>query len=88
MGHDESEQGNDPSERVEGHESLPELLDRLAIMAAQRDERRTVEEIDAEIKRFRDEAEESILEVMAIQNAARPQPPSPPAPKMRPRGGS
>ena len=72
MGHDESEQHNNPPERVEGREALPELLDRLVIMAAQRGDRRTVQEIDADIRRLRDEAEESILEVMAIQGAARP----------------
>ena len=50
-------------------ETLPELLDRVVAMAAERTERRTVEEIDADIRRLRDEAEESVLEVMAIQDA-------------------
>ncbi len=73
MGHDVSEQRTSAAERVEGHETLRELLDRLVIMAAQRGDRRTVAEIDADIRRLRDEAEESVLEVMAIQDAARPQ---------------
>ena len=76
------------SEEEGKRETLPELLDRLVAMAAEMPNRRTAEEIDADIRRLRDEAEESILEVMAIQDAARPQPPSSSAPKTGPGGGS
>ncbi|HCU33968.1 MAG TPA: hypothetical protein DGT21_00565 [Armatimonadetes bacterium] len=52
-------------------ETLPELLDRLVAMAAERGDRRTVAEIDAEINRFRDESEERMVEILALRNAPR-----------------